>query len=220
MSLLLMLVTLARLPALLTLNDPGSQDPPRTDPPPNPEGLGEGGRRAIEAERQARQAAEARARETEAELERLRDANRSETEKAIAAARREGEKAGRDAAAAEFGQQRADLQRRRTADRVALAATGRLADPQKAAGFLNLDALAGDDGEPDDAKIGQAIDQLVATVAGQTPPAGGSTPPARVSPPRSYGAGEQGPRPKADAGTRAERVEKMAEAVKQRTGIS
>lgn len=226
-AVLLLLATLARIPALFSFIDPPVGPPAPTPAPataptpaPLPEGLGDPGRRAIEAERTARQ-------EAEAELRRLRDSHRTDAERAVEAARLQGEQAGRQAAATEFGRERAELQRQRTADRVALAATGRLADPSAAARFLNLDTLLGDDGQPDDSRIGQALDQLVATVAGQTgqPPGlparpgqtpGQPTPPA----PLSYGAGEQGPRAPASAVGREDRVAAALAAVKTRTGIS
>lgn len=55
-----------------------------------PDGLGDAGKRALDAERDAREAAETKARDAHAELDKIRRANQSEAEKAIEAARTEG----------------------------------------------------------------------------------------------------------------------------------
>jgi hypothetical protein len=56
------------------------KDPPKTDPPKD-ELLGDAGKRALEAERLARRDADKRAREAEAELDKIRTAALSEEEK-------------------------------------------------------------------------------------------------------------------------------------------
>lgn len=62
-------------------------------PPPatgDPDALGDAGKRALENERTARKAAETAAKTANDELEKLRSANQTDSEKALAAARKEG----------------------------------------------------------------------------------------------------------------------------------
>ena len=110
--------------------------------------------RTLRDERAAREAAES-------ELIRLREAGRSETEKAIEKARREAA----DAACKEESERAAlrvgELMAQRLRDRVALAATGRFVDPDVAARLLDTDELVTDDGSPDEAAIASALDGLL-----------------------------------------------------------
>lgn len=66
-----------------------SNQPPPAAPAAGDEGLGEAGRRALEAERAARRDAEKKASDAAKELETLRAANQSDADKALDAARKE-----------------------------------------------------------------------------------------------------------------------------------
>jgi len=124
--------------------------PPAGDPPAD-DGLGEAGKRALEAERGSRRAAENRAKELEKELTRHRESSMSEQEKAVAAAKREGHQ---EATAA--------FNTRLVQAEVRAAAAGKLADPEDAVLHLNLDEFAiGDNGEIDKKAITNAIERLV-----------------------------------------------------------
>ena len=69
---------------------PAPATPPTTQQPATGEGdLGEAGRRALEAERQARRDAETRAQTAEAERDQLKVATQSDAEKALTQAKRE-----------------------------------------------------------------------------------------------------------------------------------
>jgi hypothetical protein len=72
---------------------PAQPDPPTPPTPPatgDPDGLGDAGRRAIESERTARKEAEKAAKKATDELEALKLATLSDTEKAIAQAKKDG----------------------------------------------------------------------------------------------------------------------------------
>jgi hypothetical protein len=133
-------------------DDPPAGDPNAGgDPAPggDPEGeaaLGDAGKRALQAERAAKAAAvkdaadaKARAEAAEAKVREFEDANRTELEKAQAAA----ETAQKAAQAATARAVRAEVR--------ALAAD--FADPADAAAFLDLSEYAGADGEIDSARI-------------------------------------------------------------------
>lgn len=149
---------------------PAPATPPFTDPPtaPVPPELGDAGKAALEAERKARRDAEARARKADEELERIRTANLSESEKAIAEAR----KAGADEA-------RAGTLRRLVEAEVRAAAAGRLADPGDAVRLIDVDQFIpkGDEDIDTQAIIGKlneltaAKPYLVGTTAPPPPPA-------------------------------------------------
>lgn len=122
-----------------------------TTPPPDDDGLGEAGKRALDAERSSRRAAEKRARDLEAELTRVRESSMSETEKAIEKAKREAK------AEATSAYNRRILQAEMRA-----AAAGKLADPEDAIRFLDLDDFTvGDDGAIDQKAVTKALDELV-----------------------------------------------------------
>jgi len=104
-----------------------------------------------------------------AELERE---HMSESEKAVAQARAEGELAGRAGAAA-----------RLAAAEFRVAAVGKLADPDGALEVLDLGRLTGPDGEPDRKAIADAVERLAVAPSQQ---------PARVPP------GPRQPEPQAD----------------------
>jgi len=110
--------------------------------------------RTLRDERAAREAAES-------ELIRLREAGRSETEKAIEKARREAADAARKEESERAALRVGELMAQRLRDRVALAATGRFVDPDVAARLLDTDELVTDDGSPDEAAIASALDGLL-----------------------------------------------------------
>src|SRR5438094_3000220 len=68
---------------------PPTNPPAGTLPAGDDDGLGEAGKRALEAERNNRRLAEKRSRDLEAELTKVREGSMSEQEKAVEAARRE-----------------------------------------------------------------------------------------------------------------------------------
>lgn len=81
-------------PAQTPPAQPAPVTPAATPTPPatgDPDALGDGGKSALEKERSARKAAETAAREATAELERIRTANQSDAEKALAAAKKAGD---------------------------------------------------------------------------------------------------------------------------------
>jgi len=93
-----------------------------------PDGLGDAGKRALDAERAAAEAAEARARKAEEELDKLRKASQTEAEKALEQAKREG------------WTQAADLVRRSEVRRALTAAGCRFVDlAAKADEFAGLE---------------------------------------------------------------------------------
>lgn len=130
--------------------DPPAPDP-TPDPAPDPDGLGDAGKAALAAERAARKAAEKAAKDAGAELEKLRKASMTDTEKAIAEAKAEG----RQAAMAEANQ-------RLLRSEIRAAAAGKLADPDDAPLLLgDLDGFLDAQGEPNTKAISSAIDGLV-----------------------------------------------------------
>lgn len=135
------------------------------DPDPAAD-LGDAGKKALDAERAERKKAERRAKDLDAELVKFREASMSEQEKAVEAARRE--------ARAEALQ---SVNQRLVAAEVRAAAGGRLADPEDAVRFLDLEQFpVSDDGEIDTRAIAAAVDGLVKQkpylAAGATRPAG------------------------------------------------
>lgn len=70
---------------------PAPATPPVTPPATGDDQLSDAGRRAIAAERATAEAAEARAKAAEAELQKIREANQSDAEKALTQARREAQ---------------------------------------------------------------------------------------------------------------------------------
>lgn len=144
---------------------------PAADPTVD-EPLGDAGKRALDAERAARKEADKRLKAMEAELDKLREAQMSEQERAVAEARREG--------AAEAS---AAVQARLFAAEAKVAAAGRvadptlLADPDVARKLLGLDTIpVTPDGDIDSEAISGAIDRLLqerpflAATSGATPP--------------------------------------------------
>lgn len=128
--------------------------------------LGEAGQRAIAAERAARKAAEKRLGDLEKELNSLRESSMSEQEKAVERARREA------AAEAQKG-----FNLRLKQAEVRAAAAGKLADPEDAIRFLDLDLFdVFEDGSVDKKAVEKALGDLVKAkpylAASATRPAG------------------------------------------------
>lgn len=119
--------------------------------------LGEGGVKALQAERAARKAAEKQAAaeaaakaKLEAELEEFRKNQMSDVEKQIDEARREAAEAARQDVLTE-------VRGKRLAVEIKAAATGKFTDPDDAVAFLS-----GDDLDPDDSEaISGALDRLL-----------------------------------------------------------
>lgn len=145
---------------------PAGSEPPAAGAPPatGDEQLGEGGKKALEQERELRKAAEKREKDKDKELNALRQSSMSEAEKAVA----EAEQRGRSAAATEYGTRLA-----RTAFDAAAGRRNPSLDPKDISEILELVDLAkfvGDDGEPDDRAIAAAVERLVPVGDGSTPP--------------------------------------------------
>jgi len=163
---------------------PNPEPTPPADPPaPDPgddEPLGEGGKRALEAERQRAAAFEKQLKAQAAELDKLRQATMSDQEKALADARSEGEKAAEERWRDRVGQAS-----------VRAAAAGKFASPEDAHLFLDEIPFT-DDGQVDndalEAKLAAVLESkpyLAAANPGATP----AVPPAVPTGPR----GGQGP---------------------------
>lgn len=139
-------------------DDPTTPDLETTDgleatpePAGDPDALGDAGKRALNAEREARKAAEAAAKQAAAELEELKAAQLSEHERAIADAARTA----REAAAAEFAP-------RLAAAHAKAAAASITRDPDAAVALLgDLTKFVTDDGDVDTDAMSAALDQLV-----------------------------------------------------------
>lgn len=130
-----------------------TEDAPPDTPPPGPdnEPLGEGGKRALQAERELRKAAEETAKTAQAEAERALKNGATEIEKAKAEARAE--------ARAEV---LAEANQRLLKAEVKAAAAGKLRRPEYATSLLDLSQFAvSDDGMVDAKAIESAIDKLV-----------------------------------------------------------
>lgn len=113
--------------------------------------LGDAGKRALEAERNTRRAAEKRTRDLETELARLREGSMSEQEKAVEQARREA----KAEASTAFNVRLVQAE-------VRAVAAGKLTDPEDAIRFLDLDGFAvDDDGKVDKKAVTKALDDLV-----------------------------------------------------------
>ena len=133
-----------------------------TEPPqPKPEdGLNEGGKRALEAERKARSEAEKAAKAATAELEKLRKTTMSDQEKAIDAART----AARAELMAEVGAERVE-------NAVRAATAGRNVDADALLDGLDRARFLTDDGKPDTQKITEWVDRIAPKGQTGKPPA-------------------------------------------------
>lgn len=145
--------------------------PPAADPPPvdgpttNEEPLGEGGMKALRAERELRKAAEKAARDAQEAAEELRAASMTDQDKAL----QEATEAAKREALAELSGELLDA---------ALAAelAGKVVDPDVARRLLVSDELIGENGRPDPTKITAAVSELLET-APYLAPAPASAPP-------------------------------------------
>jgi len=127
--------------------------------------LAAGGHKALQAERRARRAAEKSVTEMRAQLDTLRNANQTETERAIETARKE---AWTEATKASNG--------RVLRSELIAKAAARLVDPTIAPQLIDLDQFTvGDDGTVNDKELSSAIDELLrekpylAATAGRAP---------------------------------------------------
>jgi len=144
-----------------------------SDPEPQDPELSEGGQRALAAERAAAKSAEKRAKAAEAELDKFRLANASESEKALAVAKAEGRTEALSTVNVRIV--RAELK---------AAAAGVLQDPDDAAVHIDLSQFeVDDDGNVDSKAVRREIESLAKAkpylAAGVKPtplPGGGATP--------------------------------------------
>ena len=140
---------------------PADQAPDDGSTPPADDNLGDPGKRALEAERAARKEAEKQAKAVQRELEQLRQAQMSESEKALA----EAESRGRSAAVTAFGQKLA------AAEFVAAAARRNPEfDASAVLEDLNLAKYVGEDGEPDTKGLAAVVERLVPEKAAPSGP--------------------------------------------------
>lgn len=159
---------------------PPAPPPPAPDPdpePPDPPDLGDAGKRALDAERQARadaekarKTAEKKAKELEEQLAAATADQQTDHEKAIDAARKEADATARS-------EVQAELHRERVESALIRAAAGVLEDPQDAIVYLADKVEIGDDGRPDPKKVTAMVAKLAEqkpglTVSGAKPPPG------------------------------------------------
>lgn len=133
--------------------EPSKVDPPK-DPPKDPDALGDAGKAALDAERAARKVAEKAARDAQSALKKREDADKSEHERAVDAAREEGKTEVTTA-----------FQKRLLSAEVRARAAGKFANPAlalKLVDFGENDAKAwGEDGEINAAAIDAEITRLL-----------------------------------------------------------
>ena len=155
--------------------DPTPTDPPAPpapDPTPEPDdALGDAGRRALQAERDARKAADKKAKDLEAELDQLRRAQMTDNERAIA----EAEERGRKTATSEVAQ-------RLAAAEIRASLTGIVPDPGAIVEDLNLAKYVTDTGDVDVAAVAKLREKYEGFASKPKPGA------------PSPGAGDGGPR--------------------------
>lgn len=129
---------------------PAPETPPEAPKPPA-DTLGDPGKKALEEERRARKRAEKEAKEAADALAAIQAESASESEKAIAAARKEGESEATQKA-----------NKRVIRSEVKAAAASKLQDPNDAVSMLDLGQFEVDaDGNVDESAISAAIDELV-----------------------------------------------------------
>jgi hypothetical protein len=133
------------------VNEPTTGDPSETETTTNNEPLEDPGKRALEAERQARRQAEKSHRDAMKEIEEFRRQSMTDQEKAVADAVAEARKS----AMVELGS-------RIVAAEFKAAAAGRLTETQLSTLLAALDVtpFVNDDGEADIAKIGSFLDGI------------------------------------------------------------
>ncbi len=181
--------------------DPKPDPKPEPKPEPDPGELGDAGKRALDAEREARKAAERKLRDAEKDRDRLKQQNETDQEKAI-----------REASEAVRGEERQKAHDRILKAEIKARAGTKLADPGDAVRLLDLSEFpVSDDGEVDEEKIDKAIDKLLERKPYLKADAGGATPPG------SKPSVDGGPRPKND--DKQYNIAGRLERIQQRTGI-
>jgi TolA-binding protein len=125
------------------------------------EQLGDGGKKALDAERARARTAEKQARSLQKELDELRQATMSEQEKAVEAAKA----AGRAEAVLESGKRLARAELRAQGSEKGLDVTALIED-------VDLSKFVGDDGEPDERAIAKAVDRWAAMAPASQRPRG------------------------------------------------
>jgi hypothetical protein len=158
-------------------NDTTPQDAPSTEPATGEDALGDAGKQALDRMKAERNEAAKQLKALQKELEQVRQAQMSESEKAIA----EAETRGRTSATVEFGQRLAAAQ-------FVAEAAKRNPDFDAASVLedLNLAKYVTEGGEPDGKGIASVVERLV---------------PERANNPRPTGDVGLGPRPTAPAPT-------------------
>lgn len=113
--------------------------------------LGDKGSKALDAFKSRARAAEREAKAAKAELDALKTQSMSDQEKAVQAARAEGEQAALGTAT-----------KRLVNSEVRIAAAGKFSDPADAVRLIDFDDIkVGDDGEPDTKQIARLVDALL-----------------------------------------------------------
>jgi hypothetical protein len=133
-------------------DDDFEPDPKPTDQGKPDDALGDAGKQAIDRMKADKVAAEKRAKALERDLNELRRAQMSESEKAVA----EAETRGRQAAAAEFGSRLA-----RSAFDALAARRNPDVDTDQIVEFVDMRRFLDDDGEVDRKALQSAVDRLV-----------------------------------------------------------
>lgn len=141
-------------PAAGAAKPDAAADPPKPDAAKPDDTLGPAGEKALAEERAARKVAEKAAKDAQSELDKVRKANMTDQEKAIAEARAEARKEALGVASD-----------RMLRSEIRAAAGTKLADPADAVAHLrdagDLDRFLSDDGDVDTKAISSAIDDLV-----------------------------------------------------------
>jgi hypothetical protein len=118
---------------------------------PDDQGLGDAGKAALQAERKARRDAERAAKSLQEELDGLRQASMSEQERALEAARAEAR-----------AEALAEATGRLVRAEIRSAAASRLADPDDAFRFIDMNAIeVDDDGNVNRESLTSALDELL-----------------------------------------------------------
>lgn len=125
------------------------------------EQLGDGGKKALDAERARARNAEKQAKSLQKELDELRQASMSEQEKAVEAAKA----AGRAEAVLESGKRLARAELRAQGSEKGLDVTALIED-------VDLSKFVGADGEPDEQAISKAVDRWAAMAPASQRPRG------------------------------------------------
>lgn len=132
--------------------------PEQLDPQPAPE-MGDGAKKALVAEREARREAERKLKEQAAELEQFRQATMTEHERAIA----EATARARAEVLTEVGSRLVDAE-------VKAATAGRSVDVDAILEGLDRSRFLGDDGQPDAGAIASWVDRIAPLTAAPAPP--------------------------------------------------